>query len=217
MKKQCVVIGLGEFGTSVALTMADQGCDVLVIDKDEDRIEAIVDQVTHAVAGNATDPDMLNSLGIRNFDLAVITIGNNLEASIMATILVKESGVPYVLAKAHNDLHAEVLRRVGADEIVFPEKAMGVRIARNLLSGHFIDMIELSDQFSIVEVNTPAGWIGKNLMQLDLRKKGLNVIARKDGEVVETVLDPKKELTGQEVYIIFGSNDALQDVLQHAR
>ena len=209
MKKQCVVIGLGEFGTSIALTLEEQGCEVLVIDKEEERIEAVIDHVTHAVVGNAADPDVLNSLGIRNFDVAVVTIGNNLEASIMATILVKDSGVPYVLAK-QNDLHAEVLRKIGADKVVFPERAMGVRVARNLLAGHFIDMIELSDQFSIVEVNTPASWVGKNLMELDLRKKGLNIIAKKDGGTVETVLDPQKILTGQDVYIIFGSNDALQ-------
>lgn len=210
MKKQCVVIGLGEFGTSVALALEEQGCEVLAIDKDEERIEAVMNHVTHAVAGNAADPEVLNSLGIRNFDVAIVTIGNNLEASIMATILVKESGVPYVLAKAQNNLHAEVLQKIGADKVVFPERAMGVRVARNLLAGHFIDMIELSDQFSIVEVNTPASWVGKNLMELDLRKKGLNIIARKDGDMVETVLDPKKILAGKDVYIIFGSNDALQ-------
>lgn len=210
MKKQCVVIGLGEFGTSVALTLEEQGCEVLVIDKEEERIEAVMNHVTHAVVGNAADPEVLNSLGVRNFDVAIITIGNNLEASIMATILVKESGVPYVLAKAQNDLHAQVLRKIGADKVVFPERAMGIRVARNLLAGHFIDMIELSDQFSIVEVNTPASWVGKNLMELNLRKKGLNIIARKDGDMVETALDPKKILTGQDVYIIFGSNDALQ-------
>lgn len=209
MKKQCVVIGLGEFGTSIALTLEEQGCEVLAIDTDEKRIEEVTEQVTHAVVANAADPDVLYSLGIRNFDLAVVTIGNNLEASIMTTILVKESGVPYVLAKAQNELHAQVLRKVGADKVVFPERDMGIRVARNLLAGHFIDMIELSDQFSIVEVNTPSSWIGKNLKQLDLRKKGLNIIAKKDGNTVETVLNPDRNLTGQEVYIIFGSNDAL--------
>lgn len=209
MKKQCVVIGLGEFGTSIALTLEEQGCEVLAIDTDEKRIEEVTEQVTHAVVANAADPDVLDSLGIRNFDLAVVTIGNNLEASIMTTILVKESGVPYVLAKAQNELHAQVLRKVGADKVVFPERDMGIRVARNLLAGHFIDMIELSDQFSIVEVNTPSSWIGKNLKQLDLRKKGLNIIAKKDGNTVETVLNPDRNLTGQEVYIIFGSNDAL--------
>ena len=132
MRKQCIVIGAGEFGTSVALTLEEQGCEVLVIDQDAKRIEAIADQVTHTIIGNAADSELLNSLGIRNFDLAVITIGGNLEVSIMATILVKESGVPYVLAKARNDLHAEVLRKVGADKVVFPERAMGVRIARNM-------------------------------------------------------------------------------------
>ena len=210
MRKQCIVIGASEFGTSVALTLEEQGCEVLVIDQDAKRIEAIADQVTHTIIGNAADSELLNSLGIRNFDLAVIKIGGNLEVSIMATILVKESGVPYVLAKARNDLHAEVLRKVGADKVVFPERAMGVRIARNLLAGHFIDMIELSDQFSIVEVQTPQNWIGKNLLELDLRKKGLNIIARKDGEQVETVVEPQRKLAAQDVYIIFGSNDALQ-------
>lgn len=212
MKKQCVVIGLGEFGTSVALTLAQEGCEVLAIDKDETRIEAIVDRITHGIVGDSTDSEVLKSIGIRNFDLAVVAIGNNLEASIMTTILVKELGVPYVLAKSQSELHAQVLRKVGADEVVFPEKAMGIRVARNLIAGHFIDMIELSDQFSIVEVSTPASWIGKSLMQLDLRKKGLNVIARKDGDEVETLLDPDRELKADDVYIIFGSNRALTHV-----
>ena len=148
-RKEFAVFGLGEFGRSVALTLAKNGCEVMAIDSSSEKVQEIADSVTHAVKADATDMDVVRSLGLNNLDAVVIAIGNNLEASIMATIISKECGVPYVLAKASNDIHAAVLRKVGADEIIYPEKAMGVRTARNLMSGNFLDFIELSKSFSI--------------------------------------------------------------------
>lgn len=209
-RRQFAVLGLGEFGKSVALTLAQSGCDVLVIDKDRNKIEDIASEVTRAVIADALDPDILKDIGISNVDALIIAIGSNLEASIMATIVGKECGVPYVLAKAYGDIHAQVLKKVGADEVVFPEKFMGIRTARNLISGDFIDMVELSDSFSIVEVNAPDRWVGKNLLDLKLRTKGINIIARKYADGVETQIDPSRIVTEDDRYIIIGENEILE-------
>lgn len=209
-RRQFAVLGLGEFGKSVALTLAQSGCDVLVIDKDRNKIEDIASEVTRAVIADALDPDILKDIGISNVDALIIAIGSNLEASIMATIVGKECGVPYILAKAYGDIHAQVLKKVGADEVVFPEKFMGIRTARNLISGDFIDMVELSDSFSIVEVNAPDRWVGKNLLDLKLRTKGINIIARKYADGVETQIDPSRIVREDDRYIIIGENEILE-------
>ena len=141
--KQFVIIGLGRFGSSIAKTLYSLGNDVLAIDKDEDIVQEIADSVTHAVQLDATDENALRSLGIRNFDVAVVTIGDNIQSSIMATLLVKELGVKYIIAKGHSDLHAKVLYKIGADRVVLPEKDMGIRVAHNLVSANILDYIEL--------------------------------------------------------------------------
>lgn len=211
-RREFAVFGLGEFGRSVALTLAKNGCEVMAIDSSSEKVQDIADSVTHAVKADATDMDVVRSLGLNNLDAVVIAIGNNLEASIMATIISKECGVPYVLAKASNDIHAAVLRKVGADEIIYPEKAMGVRTARNLMSGNFLDFIELSKSFSMVEITPPPSWVGKSLRELDLRKKGLNVIACKQGDNVITQLDPDTVLREGDDFIIVGQNEALNRI-----
>ena len=211
-RKEFAVFGLGEFGRSVALTLAKNGCEVMAIDSSSEKVQEIADSVTHAVKADATDMDVVRSLGLNNLDAVVIAIGNNLEASIMATIISKECGVPYVLAKASNDIHAAVLRKGGADEIIYPEKAMGVRTARNLMSGNFLDFIELSKSFSMVEITPPPSWVGKSLRELDLRKKGLNVIACKQGDNVITQLDPDTVLREGDDFIIVGQNEALNRI-----
>ncbi|MEL5900799.1 TrkA family potassium uptake protein, partial [Clostridium sporogenes] len=138
-RKQFVVIGLGRFGTSVAKTLYTLGNDVLAIDSSEDIVQSIADSVTHSVQIDATDENSLRSLGIRNFDVAVITIGSDIQASTMATLLVKEMGVKYIIAKANTEIHAKVLYKIGADRVVFPERDMGVRVAHNLVSTNILD------------------------------------------------------------------------------
>lgn len=209
-RKEFAVFGLGEFGRSVALTLARNGCQVLAVDKVVEKVQDIADYVTHAFRADVADPEALRSLGLNNLDGVVIAIGENLEASIMATIVTKECGVPYVLAKAHNDIHGMVLERVGADKVIFPERAMGYRTARNLISGNFIDTMELSTSFSMVEIATPRDWIGKTLRELNLRSLGLNVIARKEGEAIITHLDPDRPSVEEDTYIILGENEALE-------
>ena len=136
-KKQFVIIGLGRFGASIAKTLYALGNDVLAIDKKEDLVQEISDSVTHAIQMDATDESALRTLGIRNFEVAVVTIGDNIQSSIMATLLVKELGVKYIIAKGNSDIHAKVLYKIGADRVILPEKDMGVRVAHNLVSSNF--------------------------------------------------------------------------------
>lgn len=184
-KRQFVVIGLGRFGSSIAKTLYSLGNDVLAIDADEDVIQNIADSVTHAVQADATDENSLRTLGISNFDVAVVTIGSNVQASIMAALLAKDLGVKYILAKAHNELHAKVLKKIGVDRVIFPERDMGVRVAHNLVSTNILDYIELSSDYSIAEIASPEEWYGKTLNQLNMRSKyGINIMAiKKNNEV----------------------------------
>lgn len=195
--KQFVVIGLGRFGASVAKTLYALGHDVLAIDMDEDLIQEISDSVTHSVQLDATDESALRTLGIRNFDVAVVTIGGNIQASIMATLLVKELGVKYIIAKGNSDIHAKVLYKIGADRVILPEKDMGVRVAHNLVSSSILDYIELSPDYSIIEIESPKEWHYQSIRDLSLRSKfGINVMAiKKDHDVnispyAEDIVEP---------------------------
>lgn len=212
-KKSFVVFGLGEFGRSVALTMVRNGYEVLAVDKDEERVQEIADEVTRAVCADGTEMEVLQNLGLDAMDGAIIGIGNNLEASILITMGVKDCNVPFVLAKAKNDVEEKVLRRVGADDVVFPERAMGIRIGRNLSSGNFSDIIELSPLFSMVEMKIPKKWYGKTLRELNLRQTlGLNLIGRRDGDEFTVSLNPDEPMRENSTYIVLGSNESLDRI-----
>lgn len=182
--KQYIVIGMGRFGQSVARNLHSLGQDVLAVDSDETLIDAIAPHVTHAVKTNAMDENSLAALGIGNFDVAVVTMGTDIQSSILVTMLCKEMGVKYVLAKAQNDLHRKVLERTGADKVVFPERDMGQRVAHNLVSSNVLDYIEIAGDLRMVDIAAVDGWVGKDLAGLNFRQKyGVNVIAikKKDG------------------------------------
>lgn len=211
--KDIAVIGLGKFGSSVAKAYAGAGGNVLAIDNDDDKVQEIATQVTYAIKADVTDADVVRTLGLSNVDVAVVAITDNLEASVMATILSKEEGVPYVMAKAQNEVHAKVLRKVGADKIIFPEKEMGIRIARNLRIDHLMDLVDLSDRHSIIEVKTPKTWAGKNLMELDIRKKyGINIIGLRVNGSIEVNISPDMPLTEDMILIVIGENDRIDRV-----
>ena len=194
----------------MATTLAESGCEVLAVDADEDKVHEIADFVTYAVKADITDGDALASLGIGNFDGAIVAIGKNLEASVMATILVKELGVPYVLAKAQNEIHSKVLKKVGADMVVFPEKETGIRIANNLIMGNFFDAVELSSTFSMMELDAPDEWIGKSLRELNLRAKDkINVIAIKRSDVLDINPDADMPINRNDVLVVIGKNEQL--------
>lgn len=182
-KKQFVVIGLGRFGTSVAKTLYQLGHDVLAVDANEERIQNILEDVTHAIQTDATDEENLKSLGINNFDVAIVGIGVDIQDSVMITLLAKEIGIKYVIAKANTELHAKILYKIGADKVVFPERDTGVRVAYDLVGDNVLDYIELSSEYSIAEIMSSEEWHNKTLGELDMRAKyGINVVAvkRKD-------------------------------------
>jgi trk system potassium uptake protein TrkA len=212
-KTQYVVIGLGRFGTSVAKTLYSLGNDILAIDKEEDMVQEISESVTHAVQLDATDENSLRSIGIKNFDVAVVTIGSNIQASTMVTLLLKEMGVGYIVAKAQNELHAKVLYKIGADRVVLPEKDMGVRVAHNLLSANILDYIELSPDYSIAEMVVPKEWKGKSLKELDIRAKyGINIMAIKKGEKVKVAPAGEDSIEEGDIIVAIGSSDKLNKI-----
>jgi trk system potassium uptake protein TrkA len=215
--KQFVVIGCGRFGSSVARTLYGLGFDVLAIDGNEDVIQGIADSVTHAVQADATEEASIKSLGMSNFDVAVITIGSNIQASIMATLIVKELGVKHVVAKAQNEQHAKVLYKIGADRVVFPERDMGVRVAHNLVSSNFLDIIELAPDYSIVEISALEEWAGKNLKDLNMRANyGINVMAIKHGTEINISPRATDIVKSDDVLVVIGHNDDLQRIEQKA-
>jgi len=209
--KQFVVIGLGRFGASLARTLAEAGYDVLGVDVLEERIRPLTNVLTHVVQADATDEEVLRSLGIRNFDVCVVTISSNIQSSILTTLMVKELGVSLVVAKARDEQHGKVLQKIGADRVVFPERDMGVRLAQNLIAGNILDHIELSPDNSIAEVEVGERLVGKNLRQLDLRSRlGLNVMAIKRGH--EVSVSPKADDVVQEgdVLVVIGPNEGIR-------
>ena len=209
-RKEFVVFGMGKFGVSVAKALSDNGCQVMAVDSEQDRIAEVAEYVTHAVCADVTDAEAMYSLGIRKFDGAIVAIGENLEASVLVTIIAKELGIPYVLAKAQTELQAKVLKKVGADKIVFPEKETGIRIANNLASGNFFDAIELSTKYSMMDLGVPAEWVGKTLRELNLRAtKKINIIGIKQKEEFEITPDPDAPLTEDDILVVIGKNQTL--------
>ncbi|MEW9095070.1 MAG: TrkA family potassium uptake protein [Clostridiaceae bacterium] len=209
-KKQFVVIGLGRFGTSVAKTLYSLGNDVLAIDSDEDIVQSVSDDVTHSVQLDATDEHTLRSLGISNFDVAVVTIGSDIQASVMATLIVKEIGVKYIIAKANSELHAKVLYKIGADRVVLPERDMGVRVAHNLVSANILDYIELSPEYSIAEIVSSTDWHGKTLNDLSMRANyGINVVAIKSGNDINVSPSADDIINSGDIIVAIGETEKL--------
>lgn len=212
-KKQYVVLGLGRFGSSVALTLNELGYDVLGIDHSEALVNALASQLTHAVVADAKDEGAMKSLGIRNFDVAVVAIGDDVETNILVTVMLKELGVPYVVAKAQSALHGKVLEKIGADKIVYPEKDMGIRVAHNLVSANFMDNIELHPNYSIMELKAPSSFAGKTLGELNLRSRfEINVLAIKKTSEIIVAPGADSRIEAQDTLIIIGENERLENL-----
>lgn len=209
--KQFAIIGLGRFGYSVAKTLYVMGYDVLAIDKDEERVQDISEFVTHSVQADATEESVLKTLGLRNFDVAVITIGSDIQSSILVTLLCKELGVKYVLTKAQNDLHAKVLYKIGCDKVVFPERDMGIRVANNLVSPSILDYIALAPGYSLVEIESIPKWHGKTLAELDMRVTyGINVMAIKYEDKVNIAPQGNDIINENDILVVIGSDDDIK-------
>ncbi|MDD2553997.1 MAG: TrkA family potassium uptake protein [Desulfotomaculaceae bacterium] len=211
--KQFAVIGLGRFGTSLALTLARMGYDVLAVDTNGDKINNIMDRVTHAVQVDAMDEQALKALGIRNFDVVIVAIGQDIQSNILITVMLKDLGVKMVVSKAKTDLHGKVLERVGSDKVIFPERDMGVRVAQALVSKNIMDQINLSPDYSIIEMMAPDGISGKTLAEGALRlKHGVTVLAIRRGNDVIISPGAKQVVQDGDVLVAVGRNDKLKDL-----
>lgn len=211
MVKQFAVLGLGNFGASVAMNLQKLGSEVIVVDNRTERIHEIADTVSYAMCADISDPEVIRNLGTRNLDGVIVAAAEDLEASVMATLITKELGVPFVMAKAKNKMHAQILRKIGADEIIFPELEMGEHVARKLLSVNFSEWLVLSEDYSLVELKVPKQWVGKTLRELDVRKlHDISVVGYdQDGEI-EVNPDPDKLITKDIKVIMVGANVAIE-------
>lgn len=210
MSREYVVIGLGRFGGSIVRELNALDMDVMAIDADEARVNEFSDIATHAVIADTTDEAVMKSLGIRNFDHVIVAIGENIQASTLTTLILKELGVKKVTAKAQNDYHAKILNKIGADTVVHPERDMGRRIAHNVASASVLDYLELSDEYSIVEIKAGERLAGSSILELDVRANyGINIIAVKRGKDIIVAPDPNENIEFHDILIVIGHDNDL--------
>jgi trk system potassium uptake protein TrkA len=189
---------------------------VLAIDKDADRVQSIANKVTHAVEADATDEEALKTLGVRNFDVAVVSIGDNISANILCTLILKELNVPYVIVKAPDTLHGKVLTKVGADRVIYPERDMGVRIAHNLISSNVLDYIEFAPEYGVIEIIATSKMIGKTLKELQFRSEfNVNVMAIKRGEDLHISPGANDKILEGDRLVLMGKNESLDKIKKY--
>ncbi len=209
-KKTYAVFGLGRYGTAVARELVENGMEVIAVDTDQRIVHDAAAYLPVCKCGDVTDPEVISRLGISNIDTVIICMANSLEASVMAVTLCKEVGVKTVITKCANEMHQKILLRVGADQVVFPENESGIRLAKNLLSSGFADLLALSKEVSMVEIQTRDEWVGKTLVELNLRKKyGINVVAIKKGESVRVSVNPEQPLEAESTLIVIANTAKL--------
>jgi trk system potassium uptake protein len=211
MKKEFAVIGLGRFGSSICRELVKKGMEVLAIDIDEDRINEFSTVASHAVMADSTDETVMKSLGIRNFDHVIVAIGDNIQASILTSLILKELGVKSITVKAQNDYHEKVLNKIGADRVIHPERDMGKRIAHQIVSNNVLDHLDLSEKHSIIEVIANKRMDGNTLVELDVRAKyGCNIIGMKRGE--EIIVSPQADfkIKEKDILIVIGANNDIE-------
>ncbi len=207
LNKEFVVIGLGRFGGSIVRSLSEQGMEVMAIDQDEDKINEFASIASHAVVADSTDESVLKSLGIRNFDHVIVAIGDDIQSSILTTLMLKEIGVKNITVKAQNDYHEKVLRKIGANQVVHPERDMGKRIAHNIISNNVLDYLELSDEHSIVEIVANENLAGNTLIDLDIRAKfGINIVAIKRGRDIIVSPQANEAILEGDLLIVIGAD-----------
>jgi trk system potassium uptake protein TrkA len=210
-KRSFAVIGLGRFGSSVAQHLHSLGHEVMGVDENEEKIQEHQAIVTHVVQADTTDEQALREIGIRNFDAVIVAIGADIQASILTTLLLKEMGVKKIVGKAQNYRHGQVLYKVGADKVVFPERDMGLRVAHNLISPNVLDFFEFAEDYSVAEVVVSEKLAGKNLIELGIRSKyGINVVAIKSGEDFNIAPDAEDVVQKGDILVVIGHNDNLK-------
>lgn len=213
IKNSYAVFGLGRYGKAVATELVSAGADVLAVDRDPATVNAAASDLPLCKCADVTDPDVLDQLDIGDMDTVIIAMAENLEASVLATMLCKEMGVKRVIVKCSNETHRKILTRVGADQVVFPESESGMRLAKNLLSAGFVDLIELTRDVSMLEMDVRPEWVGKNLLELNLRRRyGINVVAirrGKEGKEIVVNIDPEKPLSQEMSLLIIANTEKL--------
>ena len=212
MKKdrQFAVIGLGRFGSNMAKALSKMGYEVLAIDKNQHKVQEFSDEVTHVVQADTTDENALRELGILNFDVVVVAIGEDVQANVLTTLQLKEIGVNFIVATSRNSLHTKLLEKVGADRIVAPERDMARRVAYNLASTSVMDYIELSPRFSIVEITAPKAFQNKTIADSNIRAKyGINVVAIKRGEDLIISPLPSEKIIKDDIVVVVGKNESI--------
>lgn len=211
--KSFIIVGLGRFGSQAARRLCQQGCEVLAIDTSGELVQQLSDDVTQAVVGDARDKEVLRALGAKDFDCGIVAIGDSLADSVLATMNLKELGVPYIVCKAHDETHRQVLKKLGADRVVIPEKENADRLAKSLSSPNVLDYIELSEDYGIIEVPAPGLWQDKSLIELNVRAKlGVNILAiKRNGDItVSPAADFR--IAHADVLVVLGDTAALNAV-----
>lgn len=211
--KSYIVIGLGLFGAECARQLCSLGCEVLALDVRNDLVQQVAGDVTHAVVGDGQDKEVLRALGAGDFDCAIIAIGDNLAASVLTAMNLKELNVPCIVCKAHDETHRKVLEKLGVDRVVIPEYEFAGKLARSLSSHNVLDYIELSPDYGILEVPAPKGWVGKTLAQLNVRAKlGVNIIAVESGKTTNVSPAADYLIQAGDILVVLGDNKALEAV-----
>ncbi len=211
--KQFMVLGMGLFGSSLAKALHEMGHEVLAVDSDADLVEAISPYVTQAVQIDATDEAALQALGVRNFDAVIVSIGKNLRDSILVCVIIKELGVPYLIAKATDEIHAKVLRKIGVDKVVFPERDMGIRVAKSLITPNVLEMMEFSGDYRLIEIILPSKWAGNSIIGVDVRRKyGISILAiQRDGEFIVSP-SPDTVFEIGDLLLVLGQKDDISNI-----
>lgn len=213
--KSILIVGLGRFGKHMAQKFNEQGNDVMAIDIKEARVNAALPYVTNALIGDATDENLMSTIGINNFDLCVVTIGDNFQSSLEATTLLKDLGAAYILSRASRDVHAKFLLRNGADEVIYTEKETAERLAVKFGSDDIFNYIELTDEYSIYEISVPDAWVGKSILQKNVRSKyHISILATKEGSEIYPLPHPDHIFTSTESLMVLGRNEDVQHLIK---
>ena len=211
--KSFLVLGLGRFGISVAKTLGKLGNEVLAIDKNADKVNDLAEDVTHAIVGDISDESVLKSIGVTNFDAVIVAASENMEVSLMTTMILKELGAKKIIVKSSGELQAKILTKIGADKVVMPEDDTGIKMAQSLTQNGLIDFIELSPEYSIAELAVPSSWCGKSIAQLNVRVRyGVNIIAVKKGDSINADLSADYVFASEDVVVAIGSNKKLDKI-----
>lgn len=211
--KQIVVLGLGVFGSTITKTLSQYGCEVVAVDKCPECVQRVSEFATKAVIGDITDKQFLVDLGLEEFDVGIVAISNHLEESLLGVLNLKEIGIPYIIAKAKNKTFKAILEKIGADRIIRPEKEMGERVARTLLRKNITDLVELDENYSLVEMKVPQAWVGHTLSSLDLRKKyGINILGQRDMETqkIELSVNPEYVLRMNDHFLMVAETEKIE-------